>query len=224
MRRELTAGRTEDRKLVARLRAHDSEAVAELASRYGLRIHQLAFRYMRNREDAQEVAQDVLLKVSRKIGAFRGDAALSSWIYRITFNTAMSRLRTSKAARAADAERDRTRADNDERRAARTARLADWSALPDEAVLRRELMATLAKEIRALPEIYRVPILLRDVEGLSTEEAGRKLRLKDQTLKSRLHRGRLMLRDRLRLFEGGLALHRRAIARPTRVADHATAA
>jgi RNA polymerase sigma-70 factor (ECF subfamily) len=224
MTREQTTDRTEDRELVARLRAHDSQAVAELTSRYGLRIYQLAFRCMRNREDAQEVAQDVLLKVSRKIDAFRGDAALSSWIYRITFNTAMSRLRTSRAARAADAERDRTRADGDERRAARTARLADWSSLPDEVLLRREMMTTLTREIRALPEIYRVPILLRDVEGLSTEEAGRKLRLKDQTLKSRLHRGRLLLRDRLRAFDGGLALHRRAIARSTRVADQATAA
>ena len=57
------------------------------------RIFQLAFRYVRNHEDAEEVVQDVLLKVFRKIDAFRGDSALSSWIYRITFNTAMSRLR-----------------------------------------------------------------------------------------------------------------------------------
>ena len=69
---------------------------------YGQRIQQLAFRYVKNWEDAEEVTQDVLLKVYRKIDAFRGDAALSSWIYRITFNTAMSRLRTAQAARAAD--------------------------------------------------------------------------------------------------------------------------
>ena len=78
-------------QLVARLRLRDEGALAELSSLYGARIFQLAFRYVKNREDAEEVVQDVLLKVFRKIDAFRGDSALSSWIYRITFNTAMSR-------------------------------------------------------------------------------------------------------------------------------------
>ncbi|HEX2312036.1 MAG TPA: sigma factor, partial [Vicinamibacterales bacterium] len=73
-----------DEGLIERLRTGDQLAVAELASIYGPRIYQLAFRYVKNREDAEEVAQDVLLKVVTKIHAFRGDAALSSWIYRIT--------------------------------------------------------------------------------------------------------------------------------------------
>src|SRR5919109_5087269 len=88
-----------ERELVDRMQAGDSSAVADLASVYGPRIHQLAFRYVKNWEDAEEVTQDVLMKVYRKIDAFRGDAALSSWIYRITFNTAMSRLRTARGAR-----------------------------------------------------------------------------------------------------------------------------
>ena len=99
--------RTQDRRLIARLQAGDDRAVQDLADHYGPRIYQLALRHMKNREDAEEVAQDVLLKVYRKVGTFRGDAALSSWIYRITFNTAMSRLRTSRLARAADQERAR---------------------------------------------------------------------------------------------------------------------
>src|SRR5678809_792191 len=97
-----------DHELVGRMQAGDSAAVAELASTFGPRIQQLALRYVKNWGDAEEVTQDVLLKVYRKIDAFRGDAALSSWIYRITFNTAMSRLRTSRHARAADVERERT--------------------------------------------------------------------------------------------------------------------
>src|SRR3989475_13169485 len=84
--------RTEDRLLIARLQARDETAVHELAERYGSRIFQLALRHMKNREDAEEVTQDVLMNVYRKVGAFRGDAALSSWICRIKFNTAMSRL------------------------------------------------------------------------------------------------------------------------------------
>src|SRR6478609_4966060 len=101
--------RTEDRQLISRLQVGDESAVQELAERYSPRIFQLALRHMKNREDAEEVTQDVLLKVYRKIDKFRGDAALSSWIYRITFNTAMSRLRTHRSERAAEAERDRTR-------------------------------------------------------------------------------------------------------------------
>ena len=81
--------RTEDRQLIRRLQAGDEEAVKELADRYSHRIFQMALRHMKNREDAEEVTQDVLLKVCRKIDKFRGDAALSSWIYRITFNTAI---------------------------------------------------------------------------------------------------------------------------------------
>ena len=89
----------EEQELIGRMQAGDATAVSDLPSTYGPRIHQLAFRYMKNWEDAEEVTQDVLMKVHRKIDAFRGDAALSSWIYRITFNTAMSRLRTGRFSR-----------------------------------------------------------------------------------------------------------------------------
>ena len=85
-----------DSQLIGRMQAGDGTAVADLASTFGPRIHQLALRYVKNWEDAEEVTQDVLMKVFRKIDAFRGDAALSSWIYRITFNTAMSRLRSTR--------------------------------------------------------------------------------------------------------------------------------
>ena len=201
--------RREDRQLIARLRARDETAVHELAERYGSRIFQLALRHMKNREDAEEVTQDVLMKVYRKVGAFRGDAALSSWIYRITFNTAMSRLRNTRLARAAEQERDRAMAAEAALDQPRTPRqTADWSQIPDELMLRTQLRHAVAQAIRELPEIYRAPVMLRDIEGLSTEEASRRLKLKDQTLKSRLHRGRLMLRERLRVFTSGLSLHR----------------
>ena len=198
--------RIEDRQLIARLQARDEAAVHELAERYGPRIYQLALRQMKNREDAEEVTQDVLVKVYRKIGAFRGDSALSSWIYRITFNTAMSRLRNSRLARVTE-QHDQTRdGDDDRQRALREP--ADWSNMPDEALLRAQLRRAVVTAIQELPEIYRAPVVLRDIEGLTTEEASTRLRVKDQTLKSRLHRGRLMLRTRLQDFTTGLNLHR----------------
>jgi RNA polymerase sigma-70 factor, ECF subfamily len=83
----------------------------------------------------------------------------------------------------------------------------DWSDLADERVMRRQMRDVLFSAVAELPDIYRAPVILRDLKGLSTEEASRALRLKDQTLKSRLHRGRLLLRSRLSDFAGGLSLH-----------------
>src|SRR5262245_60518569 len=94
-----------DQELLERLQKGDERALVELADSYGSKIYQLAFRYLRNKEDAEEVTQDVLMKVYRKVRDFRGDAALSSWIYRITFNAAMSRLRTARYQRSQDDER-----------------------------------------------------------------------------------------------------------------------
>jgi RNA polymerase sigma-70 factor (ECF subfamily) len=197
--------------LVERLRGQDEHALAELSSLYGPKIFQLAFRYMRNHEDAEEVVQDVLLKVFRKIELFRGDSALSSWIYRITFNTAMSRLRRTKAARAAEVtELEIGTSVTEDAMSGHDP--ADWSNMADEEMLRRELRERLISAVGDLPAIYREPVILRDLKGLSTEEASTQLRVKDQTLKSRLHRGRLLLRERLADFAGGLSMHRPAEA------------
>jgi RNA polymerase sigma-70 factor (ECF subfamily) len=194
--------------LLARLQAGDEEALGELADAYSSKIYQLAFRYLRSREDAEEITQDVLFKVYRKVGSFRGDAALSSWIYRITFNASMSRLRSLKSQRAQADDRRLTTQDGDEMGGEARTDIADWSDLADEQVLRSQLRRRVMRAILALPAIYRAPVMLRDIQGMSTEEASAMLRVKDQTLKSRLHRGRLILRKQLADFAGGLSLHR----------------
>lgn len=197
-----------EQELIGRMQAGDGAAVAELSTVYGPRIHQLAFRYMKNWEDAEEVTQDVLLKVHRKIALFRGDSALSSWIYRITFNTAMSRLRTSRYSRPNEVQGPETTGENGERASNEP---ADWSALADDRVLRAEMRERLIAALGHLPKVYRVPVILRDIQGLSTEEASAVLRIKPQTLKSRLHRGRLILREHMTEFAGALTLHEREI-------------
>ena len=195
--------------LLARLKSGDEGALADLSDAYSAKIYQLAFRYLRNKEDAEEITQDVLFKVYRKVGAFRGDAALSSWIYRITFNAAMSRLRTARYQRSQDEERHTSASEGDTGAApAGGADIADWSDLADERVLRAQLRQHVFNAILALPAIYRAPVMLRDIQGMSTEEASAMLKVKDQTLKSRLHRGRLILRKQLAAFAGGLTLHR----------------
>ena len=195
-------------ELIGRMQAGDATAVAELSSTYGPRIHQLAFRYLKNWEDAEEVAQDVLLKVHRKIALFRGDAALSSWIYRITFNTAMSRLRTSRFSRPHEVQAVDITTENGD---VAPQEPADWSSLADDHVLRGQMRTSLIEALTHLPEVYRTPVILRDIQGLSTEEASAVLKVKPQTLKSRLHRGRLILRQHMGEFAGALTLHEREI-------------
>jgi RNA polymerase sigma-70 factor (ECF subfamily) len=200
---------TADQVLLARLQSGDERALADLADAYSSKIYQLAFRYLRNKEDAEEITQDVLFKVYRKVADFRGDAQLSSWIYRITFNAAMSRLRTARYQRAqAEDRRSAAAAEEDGTITARTPDVADWSDMADERVLRTQLRQRVFRAILALPAIYRAPVMLRDIQGMSTEEASAMLKVKDQTLKSRLHRGRLILRKQLADFAGGLTLHR----------------
>lgn len=203
MRQALT-----EKELIGRMQAGDSTAVTDLSATYGPRIHQLALRYLKNWEDAEEVTQDVLMKVHRKIAAFRGDAALSSWIYRITFNTAMSRLRTTRYSRPLEVQAPEQNGAEEQRSFAEP---ADWSALADDRILRGEMRNRLIDGLQQLPEVYRTPVILRDIQGLSTEEASAVLHVKPQTLKSRLHRGRLILREYLSDFAGALTLHEREI-------------
>src|SRR6266436_3036937 len=197
--------------LLKRLQAGDEHAMDELANAYRFKIYSLALRYLRNKEDAEEVTQDVLFKVYRSIGAFRGDAALSSWIYRITFNAAMSRLRTARYRQSQSQDDDRRIGSPDGEESLAAARdVADLSDMADDRILRSQLRRRVFRAILALPAIYRAPVMLRDIQGLSTEEASAMLHVKDQTLKSRLHRGRLILRKQLADFAGGLTLHRPA--------------
>src|SRR5437660_2986112 len=145
--------------LLERLKAGDDRALADVAETYGSKIYQLAFRYLRNKEDAEEVTQDVLLKVHRKVGSFRGDSALSSWIYRITFNAAMSRLRTARYQRTLDEDRQRESDNADGLARTDRADVADWSRMADEGVLRSQLRRRIIRAILALPAIYRAPVV-----------------------------------------------------------------
>jgi len=193
--------------LLERLQAGDEQAMTELADAYRFKIYNLAFRYLRNKEDAEEVTQDVLYQVYRNIGAFRGEAALSSWIYRITFNRAMTLLRTARYRQSQDEDR-RIVSLEDEQAIAVAREVADSSDMADDRILRSQLRRRVFRAILGLPAIYRAPVMLRDIQGMSTEEASAVLRVKDQTLKSRLHRGRLILRKQLADFAGGLTLHK----------------
>src|SRR5436305_12645307 len=154
-----------DQVLLARLQSGDERALGDLSDAYSSKIYQLAFRYLRNKEDAEEITQDVLFKVYRKVDAFRGDAQLSSWIYRITFNAATSRLRTARYQRAQAEDRRAAAATEEDgsNAPARSADVADWTDMADERVLRSQLRKRVFSAILALPAIYRAPVMLRDI-------------------------------------------------------------
>lgn len=191
-----------DVELIRRLTAGDENAVDDLARVYGPRIHQVALRYVKDTEEAREITQDVLFKAVAKIARFRGDSALFSWLYRVTVNTSLSRLRRLRALRAAETPVALLRDSNE---GPGMPDVVDRAELADQLTLRGQMRRRLFAAVKALPPIYRAPVILRDVRGLSTGEASSALRLNDQTLKSRLHRGRRLLRRALSDFADGLA-------------------
>lgn len=183
-----------DMELVEKFRGGDKAAFAELMGRYTEKAHNLAIRISRNQEDAEEILQDVFLTVFRKIDLFEGKSAFSSWLYRITVNTAFMKLRKRKQHSAVSLDEVGSAADE--------ANLGSRSDIGDLGYLssRHELRAALEGAIEKLPEEYKVIFILRDVDGLSNHEVGEILQLSVPAVKSRLHRSRLMLRRKLRKF------------------------
>ena len=125
-----------EQQLAGRLRRGDHSALSDLDQTYRRKIYQLALSYMKNHWDAEEVTQDVLFRVVRKIDTFRGDAALSSWIYRITFNTAMSRLRSARFGRPFEIPESSLATSDDEGAPRPTKEAPDRAPLADDEVYR----------------------------------------------------------------------------------------
>ena len=184
----LMEGRTsDDSHLVDRLRRGDARAFDELVTAYQHRVFSVALRMLRNRTEAEEVAQEVFLRVYRTVTAFRGDAKLSTWLYAIASRLCLNRLASSD--RRVTREGDET-----------LTRLASGDATPVDELERSELEATLHRAIAELPEERRIVVVLRDLEGLSYEEIAAALDLELGTVRSRLHRARMDLKEKLERF------------------------
>ena len=160
----------------------DFEEVVENHS--GL-VYNVALKMMGKPEDAEEVAQDAFLSAYRAYDRFRGESKVTTWLYRITVNAALQRLRREKRAR----ELTRTGLDDVE--------IPDWSGTPDRSASNSELGDKLRDGIAMLPEDFRTAVVLRDVEGLSNAEAAEVVGVTVASFKSRLHRGRVLLRKHL---------------------------
>jgi RNA polymerase sigma-70 factor (ECF subfamily) len=199
--------------LIDRLRGGDAVALEELMERFAPRVHRLAFGITRNEADAEEVVQDVFLRLFRKIDAFEGRSALGTWIYRIAVNTALIKRRGKRAALEVLIEDHLpTFKEDGHREGDRAMLLADWSETPEAELLSSEVREIVRNTIAGLPDPYRIVLLLRDMEELSNEETAEILEDTVASVKSRLHRARMALREQLtRSFAAGGS----TAARPT---------
>jgi RNA polymerase sigma-70 factor (ECF subfamily) len=189
---------SDDSDLLARLAAGDPSAVEVLMNAYADRVFRLAHSVTRNQADAQEVVQDVFVTVFRKHASFEGRSAVSSWIYRITMNAALNKRRGKRQELETSLEADLPSYLADGHRAGdRAYVLADWSATPETELLSGESRAVLTRAVESLPDHYRAVLVLRDVEGLSNEEVAAAVGDSVSSVKSRLHRARMVVREQL---------------------------
>jgi RNA polymerase sigma-70 factor (ECF subfamily) len=182
----------DDAALVQRLKSRDKSAMEELLRRHGAKMFGVAMQIMRNETDAQEVMQDALITVWNKAGSFEGRSAFTSWLYRVTANAGLMKLRKNKKF-----EQNVPLENFGGDRELPVLQLADPGANPAATVSRAELGDRVRAAIDALPEPYRTTVLLSDVEEMSMEEVATAMDSSVPAVKSRLHRGRLALRKAL---------------------------
>jgi RNA polymerase sigma-70 factor (ECF subfamily) len=178
--------------VLAQARLGDAAAFSELLRRYESKIFRLALHITQNREDAEDVLQETFLKAFEHLDQFQGQSKFYTWIVRIAVNQALMKLRKRKSDRSVSL--DET-IDTGEDTVARE--IAAWDENPEEKYSREELNRILGDAVDGLAPIYRAVFVLRDIDGLSTEETAEALELSVPAVKSRLLRARLQLRDKL---------------------------
>ena len=181
-----------DVALVEQVRGGDVSAYDTLVRKYDRQIFRIAQHITQNREDAEDVMQDAFLKAYEKLDQFQGNSKFYTWLVRIAVNESLMRLRKRRTGKMVSIDED---VETEEGSVPRD--LADWAPDPEQNYTQSELGEILRKTIQGLPPGFRIVFVLRDVEGLSTEETAETLGLSVPAVKSRLLRARLQLRERL---------------------------
>ncbi len=194
----------QDQELLERIRAGDKSACDDCVRVHSPGIYRLALRLMRNPADAEDVVQETFLSAFKGIDRFDGRSGLSTWLYRIAFNAAMMRLRRRRPEFVpVDA------ADEPEEELPIPQAMVDWGLLPEQELVRAEAREEMERAIGELPPKLRAVFVMRELEELSTEETAQALGLSEQAVKTRLHRARLLLRERLSsYFAAGASANR----------------
>ena len=186
-----------DTQLARELLGGSMEAFERFVAAYHDKIFRYSYAMCGQREDAEEIAQETLMKVFENLGQLREPERLKPWVFRIAKNACLMRRRKSVFAPRSEVSLDELMPDRSGDGHGSRLEIADWSGLPDRLAMNIELHERLGKSVHELPEIYRSVFLLRDVEGLSTEQAAEVLEVTPEVIKQRLHRGRLILRKKL---------------------------
>lgn len=190
--------RNYERGLIERVRSGEHEAFYSLIRPYEPRLYAAAFVILHNEADAEDCVQEAVLKAFKYIRQFRGEAKFSTWLIQITVNEARMRRRKAHADIMEPIDNSR---DEDEPYTPRD--FADWREIPSEALERQEIREKLGEALRSLGQIYREVFVLRDMEQLSIEETAKVLGISTASVKTRLLRARLLLRDLLAPGLGG---------------------
>ena len=182
----------DEEQMIASILRGDSEQYHDLIRPYEHSVYRMALSFMKNESDAEDVAQEAFLNAFRNLAAFRGQAKFSTWLISITLNEARGRLRRQTLVRMESLDETPEQGGH-----VSPALLRDWREVPSEALERKEIRAMLQEAIGGLPPIYREVVLLRDVEELSVEETATELAISVASVKTRLHRARIMLQKTL---------------------------
>ena len=176
-----------DFEIVVRVRDGETDAFEQLVRKHGRRVYRSLLGILGNAQEAEDALQDAFLKAFQHLPRFEGRSKFSTWLVRIAINTALQRVRSRK-------EFDRLDEDDEE---FRPRNIQAWTETPEDFYSREELRSLVEREVMKLPVKYRVALILRDLEEVSTEETAATLGLSIPGLKARVLRGRLMLRESL---------------------------
>lgn len=182
----------DDTELVTRLKAGDQTAYALLVEEHANRVYRLALRMLGNEADAEDVLQETFLSAFKSIDSFQERSSVGTWLYRIATNAALMRLRRKEPVQVSVDEP----VENDEGDLV-PRQFFDFCCLPEDTLLREEAQEEMMRAVEELSPALRSVFVLRDIEGLSTEETAEALALSISAVKSRLMRARLKLRERL---------------------------
>src|SRR5689334_19433197 len=186
---------TEELQLVQAAKGGDVSAFEQLVKRYDRNVFRIAQHITQNREDAEDVVQDAFLKAYENLESFQENSKFYTWLVRIAVNESLMKLRKRRTSNTVSLDEDvQTEEDSVPRE------VADWAPNPEQLYKQAELKDILGRTIQGLPASFRTVFVLRDVEGLSTEETAQALDLSVPAVKSRLLRARLQLRERLNRY------------------------
>jgi len=198
-----------DGELVLRAKTGELDAFEELTRRYERKVYSLAWRVLRQEQDAEDITQQTFLSALENLGGFRGEATFSTWLLRIATHAALKVIRKRKGLETVSLE-ETTESPEDGEPVPHPEYIADWRQSPEELVRNNEVQRLIEEALTELDEKHRLVFVLRDVEGMSVKETAESLGLSEGNVKVRLLRARLQLRERLTRFFGDPA---RAIAR-----------